>query len=87
MDQSPSPLTLFLQYKNKTKNTRGLYRLDSRATSARKFAWNTHYNGVDLAKIYIQDPASGVQYELEDPTDVKHRSFLVLNVEALGEVK
>ena len=42
---------------------------------------------MDLPEIYIQDPVSGVRHELEDLSDVKDRSVLVLNVEALDEVK
>lgn len=52
-----------------------------------KFAWNTHNNGVDLPEIYIQDPVSGVRHEVEDLSDIKERSVLVLNVEQLDEVK
>lgn len=86
-------LTLFLQYKSKIKKfllPDGYEEL----TTARlqlafieKFAWNTHNNGVDLPEIYIQDPVSGVRHELEDLSDVKDRSVLVLNVEVLDEVK
>jgi hypothetical protein len=86
-------LTLFLQYKSKIKKfvlPEGYEDL----TTARlqlafieKFAWNTHNNGVDLPDIYIQDPVSGVRHELEDLSDVKDRSVLVLNIEILDEVK
>lgn len=86
-------VTLFLQYKSKIKKfvlPDGYEEL----TTARlqlafieKFAWNTHHNGVDLPEIYIQDPVSGVRHELEDLSDVKDRSVLVLNVEVLDEVK
>jgi hypothetical protein len=95
-EESPLPgkeLTLFLQYKSKIKKfvlPDGYEEL----TTARlqlafieKFAWNTHNNGVDLPEIYIQDPVSGVRHELEDLSDVKDRSVLVLNVEVLDEVK
>ncbi|KAK2750815.1 Bud site selection protein 6 [Onygenales sp. PD_40] len=95
-ESSPPPgkeLTLFLQYKSKIKK----YVLPegySELTIGRlqlafieKFAWNTHSNGADLPEIYIQDPVSGVRHELEDLSDVKDRSVLVLNVEALDEVK
>lgn len=95
-EESPPPgkeLTLFLQYKSKIKKfvlPDGYEEL----TIARlqlafieKFAWNTHNNGVDLPEIYIQDPVSGVRHELEDLSDVKDRSVLVLNVEVLDEVK
>lgn len=86
-------LTLFLQYKTKIKKfvlVEGYEEL----TFARlqlafieKFSWNTHDTGLELPEIYIQDPVSGVRHELEDLTDVKDRSVLVLNVEALDEVK
>lgn len=94
-ETSPQPgkeLTLFLQYKSKIKKfvlpdggdlTLGRLQL----AFIEKFAWNTHSNGIDLPDIYIQDPVSGVRHELEDLGDIKDRSVLVLNVEALDEVK
>ncbi|KAL2872143.1 formin-mediated actin nucleation enhancer [Aspergillus lucknowensis] len=94
--EQPSPgkeLTLFLQYRSKIKK----YMLPEGPTGLtigrlqlafiEKFAWNTHNNGVDLPEIYIQDPISGIRHELEDLSDVKDRSVLVLNVDALDEVK
>lgn len=95
-DQSPSPgkeLTLFLQYKSKIKKyvisegSTGLTIGRLQLAFIEKFAWNTHQNGVDLPEIYIQDPISGIRHELEDLSDVKDRSVLVLNVEVLDEVK
>ena len=95
-DESPPPgkeLTLFLQYKSKVKKF-VLPEGADELTLARlqlafieKFAWNTHNNGLDLPEIYIQDPVSGVRHELEDLSDVRDRSVLVLNVEILDEVK
>lgn len=94
-ESSPQPgkeLTLFLQYKSKVKKfvlpdggDLSLARLQ--LAFIEKFAWNTHNNGVDLPEIYIQDQVSGVRHELEDLTDIKERSVLVLNVEPLDEVK
>ncbi|OQN96904.1 hypothetical protein B0A48_17458 [Cryoendolithus antarcticus] len=94
-ESSPQPgkeLTLFLQYKSKIKKfvlpdggDLSIPRLQ--LAFIEKFAWNTHNNGVDLPDIYIQDTVSGVRHELEDLTDIKERSVLVLNVEALDEVK
>ena len=94
-ESSPQPgkeLTLFLQYKSKIKKfvlpdggDLSIPRLQ--LAFIEKFAWNTHNNGVDLPEIYIQDPVSGVRHELEDLLDIKDRSVLVLNVEALDEVK
>ena len=94
--EQPSPgkeLTLFLQYKSKIKK----YVLPEGPSSLtigrlqlafiEKFAWNTHNNGVDLPEIYIQDPVSGVRHELEDLADVKDRAVLVLNVDAVDEMR
>ncbi|KAH0543837.1 hypothetical protein FGG08_001876 [Glutinoglossum americanum] len=95
-EQSPEPgkeLTLFLQYKSKIKKFVLPDGLDDLSIARlqlafiEKFAWNTHSNGNDLPEIYIQDPVSGVRHELEDLSDVKDRSVLVLNVEVLDEVK
>ncbi|CEN62171.1 Putative Actin-interacting protein (Bud6/Aip3) [Aspergillus calidoustus] len=94
--EQPSPgkeLTLFLQYRSKIKKfilpegPTGLTIGRLQLAFIEKFAWNTHNNGVDLPEIYIQDPVSGVRHELEDLSDVKDRSVLVLNVDALDEVK
>ncbi|EKV15398.1 Actin-interacting protein (Bud6/Aip3), putative [Penicillium digitatum] len=94
--EQPSPskeLTLFLQYKSKIKKymlPEGIAELTIgrlQLAFIEKFAWNTHDNGVDLPEIYIQDPISGIRHELEDLTDVKDRSVLVLNVDNLDEVK
>ncbi|KAJ9606622.1 Bud site selection protein 6 [Cladophialophora chaetospira] len=95
-DSSPTQgkeLTLFLQYRSKIKKfvlADGYEEL----TIARlqlafieKFAWNTQHDGGELPEIYVQDPVSGVRHELEDLSDVKDRCVLVLNVEALDEVK
>ncbi|KAI5457317.1 actin interacting protein 3-domain-containing protein [Mariannaea sp. PMI_226] len=92
----PTPtkdLTLFLQYKSKVKkfflpegrDELSIGRLQ--LAFIEKFSWNTQQNGADLPEIYIQDPVSGVRHELEDLADVQDRTVLVLNVEALDEVK
>lgn len=95
-EQSPQPgkeLTLFLQYKTKIKKivlpegSTDLSMARLQLAFIEKFAWNTHNNGVDLPEIYIQDPISGVRHELEDLSDLKDRSVLVLNVEVLDVVK
>ncbi|RMX70877.1 hypothetical protein D0869_16206, partial [Hortaea werneckii] len=90
--QQGKELTLFLQYKSKIKKfvlpdggNVSIPRLQ--LAFIEKFAWNTQNNGVDLPEIYIQDPVSGVRHELEDLNDIKERSVLVLNIEALDEVK
>ncbi|KAL5341745.1 actin interacting protein 3-domain-containing protein [Aspergillus crustosus] len=94
--EQPTPgkeLTLFLQYRSKIKKyilpegASGLTIARLQLAFIEKFAWNTHNNGADLPEIYIQDPISGIRHELEDLGDVKDRSVLVLNVDALDEVK
>lgn len=98
LDQSPpgtppKELTLFLQYKSRVKKfvlqdgygELSIGRLQ--LAFIEKFSWNTHSNGSDLPEIYLQDPVSGVRHELEDLSDIKDRSVLVLNVEALDEIK
>jgi hypothetical protein len=92
----PTPtkdLTLFLQYKSKVKKIVLAEGRDELSIGRlqlgfiEKFSWNTQQNGTDLPEIYIQDPVSGVRHELEDLSDVKDRTVLVLNVEPLDEVK
>lgn len=90
--QAGKELTLFLQYKSKIKKfvlADGADLTIARLQLAfiEKFAWNTHNNGVDLPDIYVQDPVSGVRHELEDLSDIKDRTVLALNIEALDEVK
>ncbi|KAH6621445.1 actin interacting protein 3-domain-containing protein [Chaetomium sp. MPI-SDFR-AT-0129] len=86
-------LTLFLQYKSKVKKfvlSEGYEELSIgrlQLAFIEKFSWNTQQNGADLPEIYIQDPVSGVRHELEDLSDIKDRTVLVLNVEQLDEVK
>ncbi|KAK4456926.1 actin interacting protein 3-domain-containing protein [Cladorrhinum samala] len=96
MENSPpatKELTLFLQYKSKVKKfvlPEGYDELSIgrlQLAFIEKFSWNTQQNGSDLPDIYIQDPVSGVRHELEDLSDIKDRTVLVLNVEALDEVK
>ncbi|KAF8863623.1 AIP3-domain-containing protein [Acephala macrosclerotiorum] len=95
-EPAPPPgkeLTLFLQYKTKVKKFvlqdgfDGLTLARLQLAFMDKFSWNTHSTGVDLPDIYIQDPVSGVRHELEDLSDIKDRSVLVLNFEVLDEVK
>lgn len=96
LDSSPPQgreLTLFLQYKSKVKKfvlSEGYEELTIprlQLAFIEKFAWNTQHDGGELPEIYVQDPISGVRHELEDLSDVRDRCVLVLNVEALDEVK
>ena len=85
-------LTLFLQLGRSIKKvTLSEVTDDLSLTSLRllfisKFNYNPP-SGDDFPEIYLQDPVSGVRYELEDLRDVKDRSVLCLNVEVLDEVK
>lgn len=91
--QPGRPLTLFLQYKSKVKkivldegsNDLSVARIQLAFID--KFQWNSQNEGIDLPEIYIQDSVSGVRYELEDLSDIKNNTVLVLNVEPLDEVK
>jgi hypothetical protein len=91
--QPGKPITLFLQYKSKVKkiilddgyNDLSVGRIQLAFID--KFAWNTHSEGIELPEIYIQDNLSGVRYELEDLSDIKNNTVLILNVEPLDEVK
>jgi hypothetical protein len=91
--QPGKPLTLFLQFKSKVKKivleegSTDLTIPNLQLHFIEKFQWNTHNDGIDLPEIYLQDSVSGVRYELEDLTDIKNNSVLVLNFEPLDEVK
>ena len=91
--QPGKPLTLFLQFKSKVKKilledgANDLSIPNLQLQFIEKFQWNTHNDGIDLPEIYIQDSVSGVRYELEDLSDIKNNSVLVLNFEPLDEVK
>jgi hypothetical protein len=47
-----------------------------------KFMYNPGQD--NFPEIYIRDPASGVQYELEDVSEVKDRCLLSLNIERMS---
>ncbi|KAL6306126.1 actin interacting protein 3-domain-containing protein [Sparassis latifolia] len=50
-----------------------------------KFAYNPGKE--NFPAIYIRDPSSGVQYELEDPDEIKDKCLLSLNIEPLDQIK
>ncbi|KAJ6264338.1 hypothetical protein Dda_0483 [Drechslerella dactyloides] len=85
-------LTLFLQLGRSIKKTviqDGVEDLSIntlRLLFISKFSYNPP-SGDDFPEIYLQDPMSGVRYELEDVHDIKDRSVLCLNIEVLDEVK
>ncbi|KAG6866555.1 hypothetical protein C0991_002040 [Blastosporella zonata] len=50
-----------------------------------KFSYNPGQD--NFPAIYIRDPSSGVQYELEDTDEVKDKCLLSLNIEPLDQIK
>ena len=48
-----------------------------------RFAYNPGL--ADFPSIYLRDPTSGVQYELEDLSEIRDHSVLSLNVERMCE--
>ncbi|KAF8325873.1 actin interacting protein 3-domain-containing protein [Cantharellus anzutake] len=82
-------LTVFLQVgkqvKKTTVETSGLSCASLRVLFVDKFQYNPGTS--DFPSIYIRDPSSGVQYELEDVEEVHDRSLLSLNIEPLDQIK
>lgn len=97
--EAPAPqetsLDLFLQLGRQTRKvtvavdlgapSRGLTVARLRMLFVDQFAYSPGMD--DFPEIYIKDPQSGVQYQLEDLDDVQARSLLTLNIEPLDQVK
>lgn len=94
-DSSPplgKDLTLFLQLGRSIKKVYLADGLDELSITSLRLLFISKFNynppsGEDFPEIYLQDPVSGVRYELEDTRDVKDRAVLCLNIEVLDEVK
>ncbi|KAH0613274.1 uncharacterized protein H6S33_009654 [Morchella sextelata] len=95
-DSSPPPptkdLTLFLQLGRSIKKVLVADGADELSLTSLRLLFISKFNysppsGEDFPEIYLQDPVSGVRYELEDLGDVKDRAVLCLNIEVLDEVK
>ncbi|KAI0298802.1 actin interacting protein 3-domain-containing protein [Multifurca ochricompacta] len=85
---APQPITVFLQAGREVKKAQmepGLTFSSLRMLFVDKFAYNPGQE--DFPAIYIRDPSSGVQYELEDADEVKDRCLLSLNIEPLDQIK
>ncbi|KAF9563985.1 AIP3-domain-containing protein [Agrocybe pediades] len=84
----PSKITIFLQLGREVKKVvvdRAISFASLRVLFVDKFSYNP---GLDnFPAIYIRDPASGVQYELEDTDDVKEKCLISLNIEPLDQIK
>ncbi|KAK7030661.1 AIP3 domain-containing protein [Favolaschia claudopus] len=86
--QDPSRVTVFLQLGREVKKVTVDTRLSFaslRVLFVDKFSYNPGLE--NFPAIYIRDPSSGVQYELEDMEEVKERCLLSLNIEPLDQIK
>ncbi|KAI0316864.1 actin interacting protein 3-domain-containing protein [Amylostereum chailletii] len=84
----PGPMTVFLQVGREVKKARmepGLSFSSLRVMFVERFAYNPGQG--NFPAIYIRDPSSGVQYELEDMDEVKDKCLLSLNIEPLDQIK
>jgi hypothetical protein len=82
VSSTPRPITVFLQVGREVKKVKmepGLTFSSLRMLFVDKFAYNPGQE--DFPAIYIRDPSSGVQYELEDTDEVNDRCLLSLNIE------
>lgn len=82
VSNTPQPITVFLQVGREVKKAKmepGLTFSSLRMLFVDKFAYNPGQE--DFPAIYIRDPSSGVQYELEDTDEVTDRCLLSLNIE------
>ncbi|KAI0045702.1 AIP3-domain-containing protein [Auriscalpium vulgare] len=91
-DPSPEtpggPITVFLQVGREVKKANvepGLTFASLRILFVDKFAYSPGQE--NFPAIYIRDPSSGVQYELEDMEEVQDKCLLSLNIEPLDQIK
>ncbi|KAH7105751.1 AIP3-domain-containing protein [Auriculariales sp. MPI-PUGE-AT-0066] len=85
---SNGPITVFLQVGRQVKKVTidpGLSFASLRVLFMDRFSYNPGQD--NFPEIYIRDPSSGVQYELEDVTEVKNKCLLCLNIEPLDQIK
>ncbi|KAJ7588172.1 actin interacting protein 3-domain-containing protein [Mycena floridula] len=83
-----SKMTVFLQLGREVKKVTmepGLSFSSLRVLFVDKFSYNPGLE--NFPAIYIRDPSSGVQYELEDMDEVKDKCLLSLNIEPLDQIK
>ncbi|KAJ7668362.1 actin interacting protein 3-domain-containing protein [Mycena rosella] len=84
----PSRFIVFLQLGREVKKVtidHGLSFPSLRVLFVDKFSYNPGLE--NFPAIYIRDPSSGVQYELEDMEEVKEKCLLSLNIEPLDQIK
>ena len=81
-EESSTAFPVFLQVGREVKKVTlepGLTFASLRMLFVDKFAYNPRME--NFPAIYIRDPSSGVQYELEDIDEVKEKCLLSLNIE------
>ena len=81
-DHTGGPFTVFLQLGREVKKVTvepGLSYSSLRVLFVDRFSYSPGQD--NFPAIYIRDPASGVQYELEDMDEVKEKCLLSLNIE------
>lgn len=81
-DNSPRPVTVFLQVGREVKKITldpGFTISSLRVLFVDKFAYSPGKD--NFPSIYIRDPSSGIEYELEDMDEVKDKCLLSLNIE------
>ena len=81
-ETSPRSMTVFLQVGREVKKTTiepGLSASSLRVLFVDKFAYSPGKD--NFPAIYIRDPTSGIEYELEDMDEVKDKCLLSLNIE------
>lgn len=81
-DTSPLPITVFLQVGREVKKTTldpGFTASSLRVLFVDKFSYSPGKD--NFPAIYIRDPSSGIEYELEDMVEVKDKCLLSLNIE------
>ncbi|KAF7790185.1 hypothetical protein EIP86_001137 [Pleurotus ostreatoroseus] len=87
-DRPTGPFPVFLQLGREVKKVTvepGLSYSSLRVLFVDKFSYSPGQD--NFPAIYIRDPSSGVQYELEDMDEVKEKCLLSLNVEPLDQIK
>lgn len=81
-ESTPTMLTVFLQVGREVKKATiepGMTQSSLTLLFVDKFSYNPGQD--NFPAIYIRDPSSGVQYELEDMHEIKDRCLLSLNIE------
>ncbi|KAJ3480211.1 hypothetical protein NLJ89_g12296 [Agrocybe chaxingu] len=84
----PSKITIFLQLGREVKKVTvepSISFASLRVLFVDKFSYTPGQE--NFPAIYIRDPSSHVQYELEDTDEVKEKCLLSLNIEPLDQIK